>query len=123
MLTPLQQRQLDEIDMSFTKLEIFDIDIRIFELVNFRCVVTVQPAMHLYDDRDDPSTVTDLADSDITKFEIKHCQSTYIRTMLERAGVYGFAICDKRDMPDEDFGVFVAKARLLKWIKKHKEML
>jgi hypothetical protein len=55
--------------------------------------------------------------NDINTFQIKS-PSTYAKTILERNGIYGFAICAKGDEYDRDFGELVAKARLLKHMKK-----
>lgn len=54
---------------------------------------------------------------DIAAFQIKS-PATYAKTILCRSGIYGFAICAKGDEYDRDFGELVAKARLLKHLKK-----
>lgn len=54
---------------------------------------------------------------DINTFQIKS-PATYAKTILCRDGIYGFAICAKGDEYDRDFGELVAKARLLKHLKK-----
>jgi hypothetical protein len=54
---------------------------------------------------------------DINAFQIKS-PATYAKTILCRGGIYGFAICAKSDEYDRDFGELVAKARLLKHLKK-----
>jgi hypothetical protein len=54
---------------------------------------------------------------DIDTFQIKS-PATYAKTILCRSGIYGFGICAKGDEYDRDFGELVAKARLLKHLKK-----
>lgn len=55
--------------------------------------------------------------SDVHKFKM-HMPATYVKTLLQRASIPGFAICDLNDEFDPNFGELVAKARLLKYLKR-----
>jgi len=55
--------------------------------------------------------------SDVHKFKI-YTPATYVKTLLERVSMFGFAICDLKDEFDPNFGELVAKARLLKYLKR-----
>jgi len=54
---------------------------------------------------------------DARRFGIKQ-SAQYMLEMLRRKGIYGIAIYSNRDEFDAQFGSFVSRARLLKYIKK-----
>ena len=65
----------------------------------------------------DWSMCLDNAIDAIREFDIK-MSARYITEMLQRHRICGVAIHSNRDELDPPFGEFVAKARLLKHIKK-----
>lgn len=82
--------------------------------------ITIASISH-WDRSDGPyisSTVATIL-ADIKIFQIGS-PATYTKIMLERAGIYGFAICTAKDDYDPDFGELVAKGRLLKRVRMEK---
>ena len=109
MLTKRQQKKLVAIDTEIKELEL---DIVTQKARNVICVTE-------FADRNRWFRIEDDAERDIKKFGIER-SSDYIREMLKRAGIYGVTTRSPRDDHDAVFGVFVAKARLLKHIKKER---
>lgn len=115
MLTKLQQQQLAVIDDEFVHR---DIDIRILHTTQSSNYGAMTMAFEWGEDYIHRwAECFFIANSDIDEFRIVNATS-YMIEMLRLAGVCGVAICSPRDEYDADFGTFVAKARLLKHIKK-----
>ncbi len=109
MLTKRQYRQKAAIDAEIKEL---NIDFISQSTRNVICVAEFADSNRWFG-------IVDDAERDIKKFGIER-SSDYIREMLKRAGIYGVTTRSPRDDHDAVFGVFVAKARLLKHIKKER---
>ena len=116
MLTNRQQKQRVAIDDDFRKLRV---NTRVHTV---HATSTNQLVSIAVDTSNSDVTWYDVFDTslnDIWRFNIT-LSADYIRYRLRQVGYPGVAVCGPRDDPDTEFGEFVAKARLLKHIKKER---
>lgn len=116
MLTPLQQRQLAEIDEGLAQFAaIPHISLYVDHLHDTFRAIMITTDVPLDDDH-----FKEIIDRSI-EYAVaeKHDRSTrLIAALRDGYRLHGFAICNKRDAFDIEFGAFLAKARLLSWLKR-----
>lgn len=113
MLTPLQQRQLAEINTEFARR---GLEIRTHTSMWSSGLREVTIAFGKGCQKTNWYKDMYAIYDDIGRFGIQ-LSSSYMIEMLRRKGVFGVAICGPRDELNSEFGAFVARARLLKHIK------
>ena len=116
MLTKHQERQNASINTEFGKRHIYP-QCEFFS--NTSCPEGIRTIICISTDYPDWRNIIQGAQSDIRRFDIRK-SADYIIKMLHNVDIYGVAIRGPRDDHDREFGEFVAKARLLKHIKKER---